>query len=171
MQKRYRSVIIGVSLGMLLHSPLAVLAQECDADVAGPANLDFVMTDMDGRDVALSDYLGQVIIVDFWATWCAPCRIEIPNFVELVDEYGPEGFIVLGISVDDAGTDLRPFAEELAMDYPVLVGAEREDVLNAYGPPVGYPTAFVIDRDGMICKMHTGFAPKEQFEQDILPLL
>jgi cytochrome c biogenesis protein CcmG/thiol:disulfide interchange protein DsbE len=170
MRRRYSTAMIGAGLVIVLHAPLAVFAQGCDAEAA-TANLDFVLKDMDGQDVALSDYRGQVILLDFWATWCAPCRIEIPNFVELYDQYGPEGFVVVGISVDEPGTDLKPFAAELKMDYPVLVGSAREDLLNAYGPPVGYPTAFIIGRDGAICKTHTGFASKDQFEQGILLVL
>jgi cytochrome c biogenesis protein CcmG/thiol:disulfide interchange protein DsbE len=150
----------------------AVLGQEpaCEAS-AKPANLDFVLKDMNGRDVNLGDYRGQVILLDFWATWCAPCRVEIPNFIELLDEYGPRGFVVLGISVDDPVSALQSFAAELKIDYPVLVGADRDDVMDAYGPPVGFPTSFIIDRAGKICASHTGFASKEQFEQDIVPLL
>lgn len=170
MGNQYRSAIVGAGMALFLQFPTSVSAQACDAD-AKMANLDFVLQDIDGQDVALSNYIGQVIVLDFWATWCAPCRIEIPNFVELYDQYGPEGLIVIGISVDEPGTDLKPFAEELAMDYPVLIGAERDDVINAYGPPVGYPTSFVIGRDGKVCTSHTGFATKEQFEQDILLVL
>jgi cytochrome c biogenesis protein CcmG/thiol:disulfide interchange protein DsbE len=142
----------------------------CDAD-AKPANLDFVLKDMNGKDVALSAYKGKVILLDFWATWCAPCKIEIPNFVELYTKYQSRGFVVLGISVDDPVSALKSFAEQFKMNYPVLVGADRDDVKNAFGPPVGFPTAFIIGRDGKICTSHTGFATKEQFEQEILPLL
>jgi len=170
MRKHLLATTGALMLAVLLHAPRVSSAQECDADAAN-ADLDFVLKDINGQDVALNDFKGQVILLDFWATWCAPCRIEIPNFVELYDEYGPDGFVVLGISVDDAGTDLKPFADELAMDYPVLIGAEREDVINAYGPPIGYPTTFVIGRDGKICASHTGFATKEQFENEILLVL
>jgi thiol-disulfide isomerase/thioredoxin len=164
----FLAVALGVALATLV--PLGVHAQACSAE-ARAANLDFVIKDMNGEDVRLNDFEGQVILLDFWATWCAPCRIEIPGFVELYDKYGPQGFVVLGISVDDPVPAIQSFAAELGMDYPVLVGADRDDVKDAYGPPVGYPTSFIIDRQGKICASHTGFAPKETFEHAILALL
>jgi thiol-disulfide isomerase/thioredoxin len=160
--------VLGAGLATL--APLSAFAQACDAD-AEMANLDFVVQDMNGEDVRLSDYKGQVILLDFWATWCAPCRIEIPGFIELYDKYGPQGFVVIGFDVDDPVPAIQSFAAELKMNYPVLVGADRDDVKDAYGPPIGYPTSFVIDREGRICASHTGFVPKETFEQQILALL
>lgn len=164
------AVIAGAALAVHLQLPLDALAQTCDAD-GKVADLEFVLQDIDGKNVALSDYVGQVILLDFWATWCAPCRITIPHFVELYDRYRSEGFVVLGVSIDAPGTDLRSFAEELHMNYPVLIGTGRDDFTNAYGPPVGYPTVFIIDRDGRICTSHSGFTPKEQVEQAVLDLL
>lgn len=169
-RRRSPAAIVSTALALVWASPPYAQSNPCDAD-AETANLDFVLQDIHGEDVALSDYEGKVIILDFWATWCAPCRIEIPGFVELYDEYGLEGFIVLGVSVDDPLPALVSFAEEFEMDYPVLVGAERDDLKDAFGPPIGFPTSFIIDRDGKICSSHTGFAPKEQFEREIRALL
>lgn len=168
MRRKLLTTLLGVGLAALV--PLGARADGCDAD-AQMANLDFVVQDMNGNDVALSDYKGQVILLDFWATWCAPCRIEIPGFIELYDQYGPDGFVVIGFDVDDPIPAIRSFAAELEMDYPVLVGADRDDVMDAYGPPVGFPTSFIIDREGKICTSHTGFATKETFEAEILGLL
>ena len=149
----------------------------CEAD-GEMANLDFTLKDIDGEDVSLSDYAGKVILLDFWATWCVPCRIEIPGFIELFDKYESDGFVVLGVSVDgmeesDVPIDetvprLQAFAEELQMDYPILLGGHRQDMLDAFGPPFGFPTTFVIGRDRKICSHHTGYAPKEAFEAEIL---
>ena len=135
------------------------------------ANLDFTLLDMDGNELKLSDYKGKVILLDFWATWCAPCRIEIPGFIELFDSYEDRGLVVLGISVDDSVEALQLYAEDMEMDYPVLIGDQRDDVKDAYGPLYGFPTTFLINRDGSICHQHTGFAPKERFESEILQLL
>lgn len=135
------------------------------------ANLDFTLEDMHGAEVRLSDHGGNVILLDFWATWCAPCRIEIPGFIEMYEEYGPRGFSVLGISIDDPPDALRAYAEELGMNYPVLIGDGRDDVKEAYGPLIGFPTAYIIGRDGNICHKHVGFAPKESFVRDIEGLL
>ncbi len=136
-----------------------------------PAELDFTLKDMHGGEVTLSDYAGHVILLDFWATWCAPCRIEIPGFVEMINDYGDQGFIVLGVSIDDTPDALIPYAEELGMNYPVLIGDGRDDIKDTYGPLIGFPTAFLIDRDGNICHKHTGFAPKATFVREVEALL
>lgn len=152
--------------------PLESRAEEAVCDPAAKiANLDFTLKDMNGKDVTLSGYRGKVILLDFWATWCAPCRVEIPGFVKLYKKYQSRGLIVLGVSVDDPVSTLKPFAAELKMNYPVLVGLDREDLQGAFGPLLGLPTSFIIGRDGRICKQHTGFAPKEQFEWEIKALI
>jgi len=147
-----------------------VTTDSCETD-GQTANLDFTLKNMHGADVALSDHLGKVILLDFWATWCAPCRIEIPGFIEMVDNYRERGFSVLGVSIDDTPDALQFYAEEMHMNYPVLIGDGRDDIKDAYGPLIGFPTSFIIARDGTICHQHTGFAPKEQFIQEIEALL
>ena len=154
----------------LLASHEAQAAGVCDADPE-PANLDFTIADMNGNDVQLADYKGKVVILDFWATWCGPCKVEIPAFIDMVGEYGDDGLVVLGFSVDDTVDKLKPFAEEFGMNYPVLVGRDREDVQEAYGPIWGIPIAVVIGRDGNICKKHMGMTTKEQFLAEINELL
>jgi peroxiredoxin len=138
----------------------------CDAN-GKQADLSFVVKDMDGKDVKFADYKGKVIILDFWATWCGPCKVEIPGFVDLLNRYRDKGLAVLGVSVDDPIAKLKPFAAEYKMNYPVLVGLGRDDLEKAYGPIWGLPTTFVIGRDGKICKKHTGMASKEQFEREV----
>jgi peroxiredoxin len=136
------------------------------------ANLNFKVKDVDGREVNLADYKGKVILLDFWATWCGPCKVEVPWFVEFQSKYRDRGFVVLGVSVDDPIDTLKEFAVKYKMNYPVLVGDGREDLVDrAYGPMWGLPTTFLIGRDGNICKKHTGMAAKNQFEKEILALL
>jgi thiol-disulfide isomerase/thioredoxin len=142
----------------------------CPAN-AKKANLQFTLSDMHGKPVKLSDYKGKVILLDFWATWCGPCRIEIPHFVELQQEYGPKGLVVLGFSVDDTVDRLKPFADEFKMNYPVLVGMGREDVSDAFGPIWAMPTTLLISRDGRICRKNTGIQGKAKYERDIKALL
>ena len=157
-----------LSASILLTSVNA--AAECAAD-AEMANLEFTLKDMNGNDVYLAEHLGNVMLIDFWATWCAPCRIEIPGFIEMFDDYEAQGFSVFGISLDDTPEALQAYAEEMGMDYNVLVGDGRDDVKEALGPIIGVPTALIIDRDGKVCHKHSGFAPKEQFVAEIESLL
>jgi thiol-disulfide isomerase/thioredoxin len=142
----------------------------CMAD-AKPANLNFTMKDLDGRDVSLASFKGKVILLNFWATWCGPCKAEIPGFVELQDQYGKDGLVIIGYSVDDEAPKARAFAQEFKMNYPVLLGEGREDVQDAYGPIWGIPASFIISRDGRVCQKHLGIAPKAVFEKEIKALL
>ena len=145
-----------------------------DAKAAGKAApLAFTLKDMNGVDVKLAAFKGKPIVLNFWATWCGPCRAEIPSLVELNTQYGKEGkdVVILGISVDDPVEKLKPYATQMKMNYPVLVGAGREDVQDAFGPLWGIPVTVFIDRDGKIAKKHSGIASKEQFEQEIKALL
>ncbi len=135
------------------------------------APLDFVVKDMNGGDVKLADYKGKVVMLNFWATWCGPCKVEIPMFTELQTKYKDQGLAFLGISVDDSPEQLRPFAQDYRMNYPVLVGDGRDDVQNAFGPMFGIPVTLLIARDGTICTRYLGPRPKERFERDIKALL
>lgn len=137
---------------------------------AKPAVLDLTLKDMNGADVNLASFKGKVLLINFWATWCGPCKAEIPDLVELQKQYGAD-LQVLGISVDDEAKDMVPYAESFQMNYPVLVGKAREDVEKAYGPFFGIPQSYVIGRDGNICYKHAGIASKEKFEQEIKSLL
>jgi thiol-disulfide isomerase/thioredoxin len=142
----------------------------CPAN-AKQANLDFTVNDMDGQSVKLSAFKGKVILLDFWATWCGPCKMEIPGFVELQEAYRDKGLQVVGVSVDDPPDKLKPFASEFKMNYPVLVGLERDDLQDAYGPMWGIPTTYLIARDGRICRKNSGVVGKAKYEADIKGLL
>jgi thiol-disulfide isomerase/thioredoxin len=162
--------------GLPLWSPRGEKAEAADVAAVCPANakkadLGFTIEDMNGKKINLSAYKGKVILLDFWATWCGPCRIEIPHFVELQKQYGPKGLVVLGFSVDDTVDRLKPFANEFQMNYPVLVGLGRDDVQDAFGPIWGMPTTLLISRDGRICRKNTGIQGKAKYERDINALL
>jgi thiol-disulfide isomerase/thioredoxin len=138
-----------------------------DGKSAGkPAPLQFTLKDMNGVDVKLSSFKGKVILLNFWATWCGPCRAEIPSLIELQKQY-PNDLVVLGFSVDDPVDKLKPYAKEFQINYPILVGLGREDVQEAYGPLWGIPVSVIIAPDGTIQKKHSGIASKEQFEREI----
>jgi thiol-disulfide isomerase/thioredoxin len=163
------------SKGRLTGSPNSAAEDAAaDAKAAGKAApLNFTLKDMNGVDVKLASFKGKPIIVNFWATWCGPCRAEIPSLVELQTQYGAEGkdVVILGISVDDPIEKLKPYAAQMKMNYPVLVGNGRDDVQDAFGPLWGIPVTVFIDREGRIAKKHSGIASKEQFEQEIKALL
>ncbi len=137
---------------------------------AKPANMDFVLPDLDGNQVPLSSFKGKVVLLNFWATWCGPCKAEIPIFVDLQEEYRDD-LVVVGFSVDDPADKARAFAEEFKINYPVLLGLGRDEVQDAYGPIWGIPTSFLISRDGQVCKKHMGIAPRAVFEREIKALL
>ena len=138
-----------------------------------PANLNFVLKDAAGKDFNLASQKGKVMLLDFWATWCPPCKVEVPWFVEFQAKYGPKGFIVIGVSVDDPPSALKPFADQYKVNYPLLVGNGRNDIKGPRGfnASWGLPKTFVIGRDGRICKTHVGLSNKEHFEQQIKSLL
>jgi cytochrome c biogenesis protein CcmG/thiol:disulfide interchange protein DsbE len=121
--------------------------------------------------VRLSDYKGKVILLDFWATWCIPCKSEIPWFIEFQNKYGAAGFQAIGISVDDTLDKLKPYVKSMKMNYIVLQGLNHDDVQNAYGPLWGIPVTAIISRDAKICVKHAGISSKESFETAIKSLL
>lgn len=151
----------------------AVQSTAADLCTAGnkAANLNFTLESITGRQVQLSDYNGQVILLNFWATWCEPCRKEIPWLVELHEEYRKRGLVVLGVSIDESVELVKPFAEQLRVTYPILIGKNRDDVTDAFGPLLGFPTSVLVTRGGAICRRHTGIASKAQLEREINALL
>jgi thiol-disulfide isomerase/thioredoxin len=142
-------------------------AASCKAE--GPANLSLTLKDMNDADYTLADLKGKVVLVNFWASWCAPCLAEIPEFIKVREEYHDKGFEIIGISTDDNAAQLRDFAAKYKTNYPLLqVTGEAED---AYGPVFGLPTSIIVARDGSVCKRHFGPLSKEQLEKEIKSLL
>jgi peroxiredoxin len=172
LMSRITSMAIVLILAMVIPQDPAkseAAQDRCEAS-AKNANLSFTLKDINGKNVALSAYKGQVILLDFWATWCPPCRKEIPGFIELYSTYKSRGLVVLGVSMDESVSDITPFVKQLTINYPILIGYERPDIEKAFGP-IPLPTSFVIARDGRICGKHTGFVSKDQFEREIKALL
>ncbi len=130
---------------------------------------DFSLEGMNGQPLNLSAYKGKVVLLDFWATWCVPCRSEIPHFVNFQEKYGPQGLQVIGISMDDGPKPVRQFYDEMKMNYPVAIGTES--MAQSYGGVLGLPITFLIDRDGRVYKKHIGEVDMSVLEQEIQSLL
>jgi thiol-disulfide isomerase/thioredoxin len=130
----------------------------------------FSLPDSNGFQVALADYKGKVVLLNFWATWCGPCKIEIPWFIEFNKTYKDRGFAVLGVALDDDGwKSVRPYLAEKKMDYPVVVG--NDQVSQSYGGIDSLPTTFIINRDGRVAFVHMGLVGKGTYEKEIRSLL
>ena len=115
---------------------------------------DFSLPQLNGETLNLSDYRGKVVLLDFWATWCDPCREEVPRFMELQKKYRDQGFQMIGVSMDDNPEPVRDFYQQFKMNYPVVMGNARTGEL--YGGVLGLPIAFLVGRDGRIYSKHTG---------------
>ena len=127
---------------------------------------DFALEDLNGDVVRLSDYQGKVVFLNFWATWCGPCRAEIPHFIELVEEYGDDGFDIIGVAVDPRDfSKVQPYVDYQGINYPVLY--DTKSVSGMYGGVQSIPTTFVINRDGKVVDQFIGSRPKNVFESVI----
>ena len=142
----------------------------CEAK-AKAASYAFKVKDVDGKTVDLADYKGKVVMMNFFATWCGPCKFETPMFVQLQEQYRAKGVAFLGVQIDDDPALLKPFKDEYKVNYPLLLANDRDDVQEAFGPFWGLPVTLMITRDGTICKRHMGLASREQMEKEIQKLL
>jgi thiol-disulfide isomerase/thioredoxin len=132
-----------------------------DADL--PDAPDFTLETLDGSDFTLSEHKGSVILLNIWATWCLPCREEIPDFMEIQDEMEEDGVLFVGVATDREGWEVvRPFAEEFEINYPIMV--DNGVVVTEYGPVRGIPMSFIINREGQVEYMLPGMVTKEMLQ-------
>lgn len=169
--RRVKATLFAVAALLAALAPSAQAADEVCNVSRRKANLEFTVKDIAGKSVKLSQYQGQVVLLNFWATWCVPCKREIPDLTALYRDYKERGFVVLGISVDSEVSAIKPFARQMKMNYPVLIGAGREDLSQAFGPFGGFPTSVLVARDGKVCVRHTGVVSKAKLEREISALL
>jgi len=128
------------------------------------------LTDLEGNTVSLAALKGKVVIIDFWATWCPPCREAIPDLIDLKKQYGAKGLEVVGISLDDNGSRILPrFVHDFGINYPVVIGSE--EIAAAFGGILGLPTTFIVDRDGMIRSHFMGYIDHKRMEAAVTGLL
>jgi cytochrome c biogenesis protein CcmG/thiol:disulfide interchange protein DsbE len=171
-----RNAIVFVMLAVVIMGMLAAGSYLDRSRKHGPVKLvgdvhnvpapDFELPSLDGRKVKLSDFRGQAVLLNFWATWCSPCKIEMPWFVDLQKQYGKDGLVVLGVAMDDTeSTKIAEFAHELGVNYPVLLGTDR--VSDDYGDVRALPTTFYIDRNGTIVAKAVGLLGRQEIEEDI----
>jgi thiol-disulfide isomerase/thioredoxin len=139
----------------------AVSADSAAAGLPAPA---WKLKDLDGREVSSDQFKGKVVVVDFWATWCGPCIEEIPGYISLQKKYGPDGLVIVGVSLDRRGpAHVKQFAQAKGMNYTLVMGDEA--VVEAFGNFQAIPTTFLISRDGRILNQKTGAAPVEEYEK------
>lgn len=167
-------VILGIAIAISLYfvnrywiAPATTSAAKTTSDF--PKAPEFALTSLSGNKINLEDYKGKVVLLDFWATWCGPCRIEIPGFVQLQRKYGDQGFAIIGVSMDDGPQPVREFYKAFHMNYPVVMGTDKLGEL--YGGILGLPTSFLIGRDGRIYAKHVGLTDVSVFESEIKELL
>jgi len=131
---------------------------------------DFTLVDLEGNNLTLSDFKRKVIILNFWATWCPPCRMEIPDFIELYEKYGDEGLRIIGVNLDGGDrSSVKKFSEKYKINYPVVFG--DVNVTQDYGGIRAIPTTFIIDREGNIREKYVGYQRKAIFEEALKKLL
>lgn len=130
----------------------------------------FSLKDSNGASVSLAEYKGKVVLLNFWATWCGPCKMEIPWFIEFEQQFKDRGFAVIGVSMDEDGWDIvRPYLQEKKINYRILLG--NDQIATLYGGVESLPTTFLLDRDGKIAATHVGLVSKSDYKNEIIQLL
>jgi len=163
-------VIAVIVAGMLYAGIHAARKNQASGSVSGRVRgqlaPDFELKSLDGKNVKLSDFRGKAVLLNFWATWCGPCKIEMPWFVELQKQYGPDGLQIVGVAMDDSSDqEIAKFTQEMGVNYPILLG--KESVGQSYGGVDVLPTTFFVDRDGKLVAREFGLQSRSVFVDHI----
>jgi peroxiredoxin len=163
---RIHVAAVSIALALLL----AGCSKTSKLDAGRKQAPNFSLKDAAGNAVNLADYRGKVVLVNFWATWCGPCEVEIPWFIEFEQKYKDQGFAVLGVSMDDDGwKSVQPYVAKHKINYRVMIGSEV--VSQQFGNIDSLPTSFVLDRQGRIAANHVGLVEKKEYQNEIVKLL
>jgi cytochrome c biogenesis protein CcmG/thiol:disulfide interchange protein DsbE len=160
----------------LPHTTASASLAKADSPSDGKAAPDISLKDLDGKDVRIAQYKGQIVLVNFWATWCEPCKVEIPWLIAMQQKYGAKGFTVLGVAMDDEGRSaVAPFVQKETFDvqgggqshmnYPIVIG--NDAAADKFGGLLGYPTSVLINRDGKVVKRITGLISPDEISKTI----
>jgi peroxiredoxin len=164
-----RSLIAAIALAITVFAMPATSPADLTPPSARKIVSDFSLIDSQGTPIKLSGYQGRVVLLDFWATWCTGCKVEIPWYMEFLDKYKDRGLSAVGVAMDEDGwKSVRPFLEEHKINYPIVVGSE--ELGNRFGVSA-MPVTLLIDRGGKIAATHTGMVDKDAFEHEIQALL
>ncbi|MDQ7066192.1 MAG: TlpA disulfide reductase family protein [candidate division KSB1 bacterium] len=161
------TVFVALFLGFLVYQASKTTATGSDGAVPGG---DIPLATLDGGTITLNQFAGKILIVDFWATWCPPCKMEIPGYIKLYNKYRDKGLEIIGVTLQ-SGTvqDVKAFVEEHGINYPIVMG--NNQIVQAYGGITGFPTTFIVDQKGRIVRKYVGFRPEAVFDEDIRTLL
>jgi len=160
--KRILSILTAVTFFFII-----ALAEQPEKKFKAP---NFSLRTKDNKVIELAKLKGKVVLVNFWATWCPPCRAEIPDFIEIYNLYKSKGFEIIGIALDEDGwSKVTPYIRKAKINYPVVLGSNKE--VQQYGGIESIPTSFIIDKDGYIAGRQVGLLPKDALEQKLKSLL
>jgi thiol-disulfide isomerase/thioredoxin len=169
MTPRFRLFLVALALLLALSAGFAPRSALADPSppVAAPA---WHLTDLDGHVLSSADFKGKVVVLDFWAVWCAPCKTEIPGYVDLQKKYGADGLVIIGVVYDkEEPARVKQFVDQYQVSYRIALG--NDEIENAFGGMDSIPTTFLIDRDGIIRDRKVGTLSTAEYEKRILRYL